>query len=149
MNQAQPIVRAPKLGGRAVLLAVAVLVVAVSLTKLPNVYVAFHEWRFNRLSTEWFADTSKQNLRDWADFHRDQLVSVGAYEEVRHTFSDVESTSPKAKAFVKKLISGECPHYIEWSSPAGKAGSPLEVEILCRPEDTQAWNNFLKKEAAR
>jgi hypothetical protein len=118
------------------------LAIGLALALLPSAHTAYHEWRFGRFCLKALVNPQNCGASERATYHRDRLVAIGAYDLFKYKFEHVDSATPKARTIVQLIISRRSPPHLEFLSPAPQAGRPLEISILCRPEQLAAWRVF-------
>lgn len=129
----------------AVLLAIlALLLVAAVVIGLMQAYVGYHQWQADRAMNDFFANGQPAGSIERADYHLHRLIAVGTLDEFQYEFKYVDSASPKATMVVQKAGSGKSPARELLESPAGQVGKKLRISVVCRPEDVDDWEAFVK-----
>lgn len=122
----------------------ALLLTIAAVIGLPRAYVGYHQWQANRAMKGFVANGQADASIERADYHLARLVAVGTFDEFQYEFKYVDSASPQARSVIQAIISAKAPAREAFESPAGQPGKKLRISVVCRPEDVDDWEAFVK-----
>ena len=111
---------------------------------LPRAYVGYHQWQANRAISDFVANGQTAASINRAEYHLDRLVAVGKFDEFEYEFKHIDSALPAARSVVQAITSRNSPPHEAFESPAGQVGRKLRISVVCRPEDIDDWEAFVK-----
>lgn len=123
------------------------------LAQTPWLKIHYHEWRMRRA---WDAAYSRPKIEnglvgfemgsDFADYeyHRGQLVTLGAARELNYTFKHLQVPTPESSHLIQSLLQGECPPSILWESDHPDEPRALAITVWCYAKDVEDWNSYLQ-----
>lgn len=129
----------------ALLALLALLLIAAALFALPRAYVGYHQWQADRAINDFAANGQTGVQAERIEYHLDRLVAAGKFRKFQYEFKFVDSASPQAQTIIQAMVTGKAPPRETFESPAGQKGKKLRISVVCRREDVDEWEAFVKK----
>ncbi len=136
------------------IIAVLLLAVAVVIARLPWVQIRYHRSRMQHNWNRTFEkpDKIQDGLAGYTlgesyeryQYHREELVKLGAVKKLQYTFKHIQVPSLEASHLTKLLLSPERPPCIDFESAYPRDPVPMPLTVWCYPEHAQSWDHFMK-----
>ena len=80
------------------------------------------------------------------EYHMRRLVELGAIAKIAFPMSNIANNSPARSMFLKRILAGDCPRCLYWSSTEYDDANPTVLDVWCELADREEWTLFLQRE---
>ena len=119
--------------------------------------LAYHRWRFdiaNDYMTKGPSEVLSNGMRaidltavaPRHEYHMRRLVELGAIAKIAFPMSNIANNSPARSMFLKRILAGDCPRCLYWSSTEYDDANPTVLDVWCELADREEWTLFLQRE---
>lgn len=105
---------------------------------------AYHRMETVRVTEERGGTSLDNRSVEKFEWHRDQLVELGALLRQEYHFRHVLAPTPQSRVLFKSLLDHQGPPVVYWSSPHFPTPTRLHLIVWCWPDDVLDWDAFIE-----
>ena len=136
-------------------LAITTILMIAAFILTPTFQIAYHKHQMRRAWDQTLAEPDTHggglvgytlgDTYDSYEYHRQELVRLGAIRELNYQFRHVHYPSKEASHFFGTLLLTENrPKHIDFMSPQGnEEPKPVRLTVWCYPDDAASWDAFI------